>query len=101
MLPFEDRHTRQRQLPEVGVTGQERIARLEACVSADASTDVELLYLRRAGAVRVVEGTVPSNTLPCPHVDAFVNPSAARFAIGAYRALARIRAQLGMCKEGT
>lgn len=62
MLPFEDRYTRQRQLVEVGIEGQTRLARSpyklaeygpRSLVAAQVATD----YLQRAGVQVIVSDT--------------------------------------------
>lgn len=53
MLPFEDRYTRQRQLREVGHSGQHRIEASVKQLGRSAADDVAADYLARAG-VQVV-----------------------------------------------
>lgn len=49
MLPFEDRFTRQRQLREVGLAGQQRIEASRVVVGSAVADTVAADYLRRAG----------------------------------------------------
>lgn len=115
MLPFEDRYTRQRQLPEVGVLGQRRLFELEVRPATDAAGVIEALYLERAG-VRVtadpVLGTDPElgagpglgagpalGTVEFRHAARFRFPEARDFAAGTHRALLRIRRHLNLNEE--
>jgi hypothetical protein len=116
MLPFEDRYTRQRQLAEVGLSGQTRLEAVPCNLAAYefASQEAELVaadYLRRAG-VRVdknahvpaaaVDTTSSDPAAPSfqstPHVPTglfqFEGPS--DVATGALVALHHIRAVLGV-----
>jgi hypothetical protein len=94
MLPFEDRYTRQRQLPEVGLAGQEQIARLTALLPEDACGAFAAIYLQRAGAKAKLEGTVSPVTFP--HEGYFRWETARDLAAGSHLALALIRRQLGL-----
>jgi hypothetical protein len=62
MLPFEDRYTRQRQLPDVGAHGQERIAQHKVTLGNDRPAQIAELYLRRAGVLEVVTADEPERS---------------------------------------
>jgi hypothetical protein len=49
LLPFEDRYTRQRQLPQVGVRGQQAIAKHQVVLGNEPAAAIAALYLQRAG----------------------------------------------------
>lgn len=91
MLPFEDRYSRQRKLPEVGAEGQRRIEGLSARVASGPGGLVELAYLERAG-VGQVEISVPrpgapqASAPPFPHANIFRCAAARDIAAGAWRA---------------
>lgn len=104
MLPFEDRYTRQRQLPEVGTAGQTLLDRANARVAADAAGEIEALYLERAGLH--VELTAPTDSTASgaaalatgehfKHATAFAFSPALVFAYGTHRALRQIANVLG------
>lgn len=104
MLPFEDRYTRQRQLPEVGQAGQARlsaaplnVAETQAKPSEShvARLDIAALYLSRAGVSvqrRGQEQTAP----PLGHAAVFEFAGPREFAEGALMALTEIRERLGL-----
>jgi hypothetical protein len=92
----EDRFSRQRKLVQVGDAGQARIEAASYVVrgqgDADGS-DVELTYLERAGASRVVR--LPDEAPPAfDHEGAFRFEASRRVAAGAWRALAQLKASL-------
>jgi hypothetical protein len=89
MLPFEDRFSRQRRLPEVGALGQDRLAGARVHVHPEA--DIEAEYLARAGLGVERDGDPPG---AFAHAAAFRFDAARGVAAGAWRALARIRAVL-------
>jgi len=95
MLPFEDRHSRQRRLPEVGPQGQERLGEARLTVASHPDVDVEVDYLARAGvaAVAVSEGLSP---LEFPWAAWFEHPAALGVARGAWCALTRIKSELSV-----
>jgi hypothetical protein len=94
MLPFEDRYTRQRRLPEVGPRGQERLIATELTVAGHEDVELELDYLARAGVARVTVD--PAGTpLPFPWASWFEHDAALGVARGAWCALSRIKAELG------
>lgn len=95
MLPFEDRHSRQRRLAEVGPKGQECIARSHARAPAYAGGEVAREYLLRAGFRAVVsDPSAPAPRFPFErHFDHEASRAVAR---GAWAALDEIRRQLGM-----
>ncbi len=90
MLPFEDRYTRQRQLAEVGVRGQERLAAASVRVCPDGPGRVEATYLQRAGLGSVLQEADVARP-EFAHADEFADPSARQFAEGAWRACRQIR----------
>jgi hypothetical protein len=110
MLPFEDRFTRQRQLPEVGLRVQELLASAPGVVvrvgaiavpSAIDPGDVARIYLERAGVPvvrqRANERTASSALDPerdFPHAQHFQFAGPRSFAAGAHLALGEIRRRL-------
>jgi hypothetical protein len=102
MLPFEDRFTRQRQLREVGLSGQERLQASSIALGVSRAELVAADYLRRAG-VQVREVEAPSAEceeaplaadVPC----AFEGPAA--YLRGSLLALDHIRQVLGVATQG-
>jgi hypothetical protein len=90
-----DRYGRQRRLAEMGDAGQ---ARLSASVMEVAGSDGAILeaeYLHRAGVQRMslIPGKEPA---PFRHEHFFKHPAARRVAAGAWRALTKIRRELGL-----
>jgi hypothetical protein len=95
MLPFEDRYTRQRRLPEVGPEGQARLSQSRLGVAPHPDVAIELDYLVRAGVVGAsVDDTRPP--LNFPWSDCFEHAAALGVARGAWCALARIRSELSL-----
>lgn len=95
MLPFEDRYTRQRRLPEVGPGGQERLSLAELSVAEHPDVAIELDYLARAGAAQArVDPAAPA--LSFPWTSWFEHDAALGVARGAWCALARIKGALGL-----
>ena len=94
MLPFEDRYTRQRRLPEVGEAGQARLGQAEAVVRGNQGADVEQSYLERAGVT--VRREPEAAPLPFLHAAAFRFEASRGVAAGAWRALVAIRRELGI-----
>jgi hypothetical protein len=95
MLPFEDRYTRQRRLPEVGPRGQERLCRARLSVAPHPDVELELDYLARAGAAEVqVDPAAPALVFPWP--EWFEHAAALGVARGAWCALSRIKSELGL-----
>ena len=95
MLPFEDRFSRQRRLPEVGPRGQERLASAELRIARHADVELELDYLARAGVTNA--SLDPAGApLPFPWTDWFEHDAALAVARGAWCALSRIRRELGV-----
>lgn len=116
------RHTRQVRLAEVGEEGQARLAAATAdVVSAGFAGEVEARYLAAAGVgtLRVREGAHAeaaramdaetaiaqssgcSAELAAPAAIDALDPAARDVAVGAWRALARVRELLSRAKEGT
>lgn len=93
MLPFEDRFTRQRQLPEVGASGQELLALSTAAVCADAAGAIQRMYLERAGIGRFESAKTAS---AFPHASHFRFAEARAVAEGSWRALEHVRGCLKM-----
>jgi hypothetical protein len=93
MLPFEDRYSRQRRLPEVGPEGQARLSQARLSVAPHPDLGLELDYLERAGvAAAVVDPSLTPLAFPWP--ECFEHTAALGVARGAWCALARIRAEL-------
>jgi hypothetical protein len=99
MLPFEDRHSRQRRLAEVGAAGQARLEQAHLVMAEHEGSDVAREYLLRAG-VRSVVLEPDRGAPPFPFADAFEFASSRELAHGAWRALAAIRDVLGMKVQG-
>lgn len=95
MLPFEDRHTRQRQLSEVGPAGQALIAAHKASICLDRSAPVARLYLERAGVIEI-EAKPEHGARQFAASGGFAFDEARSFADGCLRALWEIRSVLGM-----
>ncbi len=95
MLPFQDRYSRQRKLPEVGQRGQQRIEALRVVVRGGPEALIELAYLERAGAQHVEFEPGPAGSLPdWPHRGHFTHSGPQHVAAGAWMALRRIRQAL-------
>jgi hypothetical protein len=93
MLPFEDRYTRQRRLPEVGPSGQERLCAAQIVIPKHPDVELELDYLARAGVAHVVvDDSVDAPVFP--FADWFEHGAALGVARGAWCALRRIKAEL-------
>jgi len=95
MLPFEDRYSRQRRLPEVGPEGQARLSQARFEVAPHPDVDLELDYLGRAGVAAAVlaPDAVP---LVFPWSGCFEHAAALGVARGAWCALARLRSELSL-----
>ncbi len=89
-----DRHDRHRRLVEVGDDGQARIAALDVLVPDGEGAEVEREYLVRAGVRGARIAPLPAP--PFPHAAHFGFAAPRAVAAGAWRALARIRAVLGL-----
>jgi hypothetical protein len=95
MLPFEDRYTRQRRLPEVGAEGQRRLRASAVSLAPHPNVDLERDYLERAGITQItVEAQPAAPGFPWP--EAFEFAAARGVACGAWCALARIRRALAL-----
>lgn len=92
MLPFEDRFSRQRRLPEVGPEGQRRIEQSRLQVPRHPGRAIELEYLSRAG-VRQLEST-DKQPEPFPFEQQFTFAASAQTARGCYGALTRLKSIL-------
>ncbi len=100
MLPFEDRFTRQRQLPEVGAEGQQRIAALRVVGPADRAGEVAAAYLRRAGVAEVT--LADDQPVPVfPHASSFRFSVARAHGEGCHRAMNSLRACLSLGESRT
>ena len=94
-MTHDRRFARQVLLPEVGDTGQARLAgaQVQVPVALDPlASSVATLYLERAGV-----GTVGRTSLPppdFPHGDRFCHPATRAVAYGAWFALREIRSAL-------
>lgn len=102
MLPFEDRYSRQRKLPEVGPRGQSALARsvLQVPSRVAGSEIVELCYLRRAGVEHVTLSSLqlgPSSA----HAAQFHFTATRTLAVGALGALSQLRRELGMSERSS
>ena len=95
MLPFEDRYSRQRRLPEVGAEGQRRLAQTRLTLAEHAGVQVEQDYLVRAG-VASAEPAAAAPGLDFPWTDEFEFAASRDLARGAWSALYRIREALGV-----
>jgi hypothetical protein len=95
MLPFEDRYSRQRRLPEVGPSGQERLGAARLRIAPHDDVELELDYLVRAG---LVQTTVDPRAVPLdfPWPAWFEHEAALAVARGAWCALARVKRELGL-----
>ncbi len=94
MLPFEDRYTRQRQLPEVGEAGQRRIEAMVVELPVGSPHEpVARVYLERAG-VRQLKPASGASARSFPHAPCFRHEVAARVGRGTHFALTCIRQQL-------
>src|SRR5688572_26249912 len=93
MLPFEDRYSRQRRLPEVGSSGQERLCATELLIAEHPDVELELDYLARAGLRRAT--VEPAGVvLAFPWAEWFEHDAALGVARGAWCALSRIKSEL-------
>ncbi len=93
MLPFEDRYSRQRRLPEIGPEGQARLLGAVARVHPHAGADVEWEYLERAGLqVEAAVGQAAPASFPLQ--EHFEHSAALHVGRGAYAALEQLRSAL-------
>jgi hypothetical protein len=97
MLPFEDRYTRQRRLPEVGPSGQERLCAARLVISRHPDVELERDYLARAGVTVLVVDEAPAPP-DFPFADWFEHAAALGVARGAWCALTRIKAELAVSR---
>ncbi|MEN9577187.1 MAG: hypothetical protein RJA70_196 [Pseudomonadota bacterium] len=112
MLPFEDRYTRQRQVPEIGTAGQTLLEGSRITLPDIAASAVAVVYLERAG-VRQIDHSASSLSLsdpgdPCsdplettPHARHFRFSGPLEFAQGCQLALNHIRRQLNLDTRNT
>ena len=91
MLPFEDRYTRQRRLPEIGARGQERLLASRVKLDTAPGSDIEAEYLRRAGVQVVGE---QASAVEFPLRAEFGHDASRSVAEGAWSALRKIREAL-------
>lgn len=92
MLPFQDRYSRQRMLPEVGKRGQERIEALRVVVRGGPEAAVEFAYLKGAGVGQIelqITNAEPPNAWP--HAAHFTRAGPRAVGLGAWAALRRLR----------
>jgi hypothetical protein len=93
MLPFEDRFSRQRRLPEIGEEGQRSLGARVLAVAPHPDVEIERDYLRRAGVAGTrLDGD--ATPLSFPFAEHFEFAAALSVARGAWFALDRIRAAL-------
>lgn len=98
MLPFEDRYTRQRQLREVGLSGQHRLETSVKVLGRGASDDVAADYLVRAGVQVVRKDDLPSDAgVTAGALCAFSGPR--DYLTGALVALDHVRAVLSAADD--
>lgn len=90
MPAFDDRHSRQRILAEVGAAGQARIAAAHVALGAYPGVELEQEYLRRAG-VGSVELEPESAPAPFPFAEQFEFAAARTLAHAAWSALDHLR----------
>jgi len=100
MLPFEDRYSRQRRLPEVGTAGQRRLEQGSLVLAAHPGADLERDYLVRAG-VGGVSVDHASGAAAFPWADEFEVDVCRDIARGAWSALAHLRQLLELSMETT
>jgi len=87
-------YDRQLRLAEVGELGQEKICAARFEVAPGASAEIELDYLRRAGARAEIASAREAEA--CPHAAAFGFEASRSIGEGAWRALHKLRGlQLG------
>jgi hypothetical protein len=95
MLPFEDRFSRQRRLPEVGADGQRRLGSRVESLAPHADVELERDYLQRAGVAGTrIESEAPRLSFPFAEHFEFAAPLSV--ATGAWCALERIREALAV-----
>lgn len=94
MLPFEDRYSRQRRLPEVGREGQLRISEARLSITPHEGVELEREYLLRAG-VRDVSVEATGSSVEFPWAQQFRFAAPRELARGAHAALCRLRSILG------
>lgn len=95
MLPFQDRYSRQRMLPEVGKRGQERIEALRVVVRGGPEAAIEFAYLRGAGVGELeLQTTNDAPPEAWPHAALFTRPGPRAVGLGAWAALRRLREAL-------
>jgi hypothetical protein len=98
MLPFEDRYSRQRRLPEVGPEGQARLSQVRLAVAPHPDAALEVTYLERAGVGAVVVDPTLA-PLVFPWTDCFEHSAALGVARGAWCALSRLRSELPLVRR--
>ncbi len=91
--PLFDQYSRQRRLPEVGVSGQARVEALDLTTGVGSAALTELTYLERAGVQRVSLSRLSEGAI-FPHANAFHSPATRELAAGAWRALTALRSAL-------
>ncbi len=91
----EDRYTRQRRLDEVGEHGQARLEAATGVVRGHEGALLEAQYLHRAGFGRV-NILAYGEPKPFRHSEFFRHPIARMAGAGAWRALGKIRRELGI-----
>lgn len=105
MLPFEDRYTRQRQVPEIGFSGQAALERSRAALPSDPIGEVASTYLRRAGVGQVIVSANLATSVGLDQDSSVTSPGGSatsafrylapkQFALGCQLALAHITRQL-------
>jgi hypothetical protein len=79
-------------LAEVGELGQARISRARFEVAPGPGAEIELEYLKRAGAAAELASAAQAK--PCPHAATFRFEASRSLGAGAWRALDKLRALL-------
>jgi len=92
MTEVDERYTRQVRLPEVGASGQARIAEATLSVGQGAAAQVEREYLERAGVRHIL--TRELELQPFAHAQHFSHAGCREVARGAWLALRELRALL-------
>lgn len=102
MLPFEDRYSRQRRLPEVGARGQIALEQARPVIRRHAGLSIEQEYLCRSG---VGSSTVDEQAVPrlFAHAPSFQFAGPSQVAQGAWCALQVVREilQIEAASSGT
>lgn len=100
MLPFQDRYSRQRMLPEVGRRGQERIEALRVVVRGGPEAAIEFAYLEGAGVRQLqLQTTHEEPPRDWPHAAHFTCAGPRAVGRGAWAALRKLREAVAATPE--